>query len=145
MRLAGGSTTNVGRVEICANETWGTVCDDFWGPADAGVICRQLGFSRFSETKAPVIVLLVNTLLFLMNIDATAVGSAFYGRGSGPIHIDDVACTGTETNVLQCTYDPVTSDCGHSEDAGVQCQIDSELASYTVMHFIIFNVIITTL
>ena len=49
VRLIGGSTTNVGRVEICANETWGTVCDDFWGSADAGVICRQLGFSRFSE------------------------------------------------------------------------------------------------
>ena len=49
VRLRGGSTTNVGRVEICANETWGTVCDDFWGSADAGVICRQLGFSRFSK------------------------------------------------------------------------------------------------
>ena len=49
VRLIGGSTTNVGRVEICANETWGTVCDDFWGSADAGVICRQLGFSRFSK------------------------------------------------------------------------------------------------
>ena len=49
VRLRGGSTSNVGRVEICANETWGTVCDDFWGSADAGVICRQLGFSRFSK------------------------------------------------------------------------------------------------
>ena len=49
VRLRGGTTANVGRVEICANETWGTVCDDFWGSTDAGVICRQLGYSRFSE------------------------------------------------------------------------------------------------
>ena len=57
--------------------------------------------------------------------DATALSNAFYGQGSGPIHLDDVACTGTEIGILQCRYDSVTSDCGHSEDAGVQCQIDS--------------------
>ena len=58
--------------------------------------------------------------------DATAVSNAFYGQGSGPIHIDDVACTGTETSILSCTYDSVTADCGHSEDAGVQCQVNSK-------------------
>ena len=62
-----------------------------------------------------------------LNSDATAVSNAFYGRGSGPIHLDDVACTGSETNVLQCRYDSVTSDCGHSEDAGVQCVTTSKL------------------
>ena len=45
LRLAGGNIANEGRVEICMNNVWGTVCDDFWDGTDASVVCRQLGYS----------------------------------------------------------------------------------------------------
>ena len=45
LRLAGGHLKNEGRVEICMNNQWGTVCDDYWGSNDATVVCRQLGYS----------------------------------------------------------------------------------------------------
>ena len=45
LRLRGGNIPNEGRVEICINDVWGTVCDDLWSSTDATVVCRQLGYS----------------------------------------------------------------------------------------------------
>ncbi|PIK47661.1 putative deleted in malignant brain tumors 1 protein-like isoform X5 [Apostichopus japonicus] len=97
VRLNGGNET-AGRVKIYRNGEWGTVCDDYWDISDAAVVCRQLGF--------PGVI--------------SAPGGASFGEGSGEIHMDDVKCTGDESNLLSCVHIEI-DNCGHSEDAGVVC------------------------
>ena len=88
-------------MEVNYNGTWGTVCDDDWDINDARVICRQLGFR-----------------------DAlNAYRRAPYGRGTGPILLDDVICLGNESSIFSCKHDGIENhNCDHSEDAGVRCR-----------------------
>lgn len=58
--------------------------------------------------------------IFLL-LGAVAYSNAYYGQGTGPIVLDNLDCNGSEGRLLDCPYDPDTSDCSHFEDAGVMC------------------------
>uniref|UniRef100_A0A1X7VPG7 Deleted in malignant brain tumors 1 protein n=1 Tax=Amphimedon queenslandica TaxID=400682 RepID=A0A1X7VPG7_AMPQE len=101
VRLVGGSTQYEGRVEVCINKAWGTICRSSWSNYDSNVVCRQLGHMGF--------------------------GSRSYSRfepGVGPVFMSYVGCSGRETSLLECYYtQPFQySHCGHSIDAGVICE-----------------------
>ena len=49
VRLAGGSYNNIGRIDLCINGTWGTICSNTFDNKDASVVCRQLGYSSYGK------------------------------------------------------------------------------------------------
>ncbi|KFZ62043.1 Deleted in malignant brain tumors 1 protein, partial [Antrostomus carolinensis] len=100
LRLAGGLSRCAGRVEVFHNNEWGTVCDDNWDVSDATVVCRQLG----------------------CGVALSAPGSSWFGWGVGSIWLDDVSCTGHETDFFKCRAKKWgIHNCHHGEDAGVVC------------------------
>ncbi|XP_010705431.1 deleted in malignant brain tumors 1 protein-like isoform X3 [Meleagris gallopavo] len=100
IRLVNGPNRCAGRVEVFHNRQWGTVCDDSWNLRSAKVVCRQLGCGTA----------------------ASAPGKAHFGRGSDPIWLDDVECSGTEASLSQCRLNNWGNhNCNHEEDAAVVC------------------------
>ena len=119
LRLVDGPTSSEGRVEICINGVWGTVCDDEWSTYDANVVCNQLGYYPSGRPNSSIYTLL---LLKCNVIGATTRYGAFYGSGSGPIFLSNLWCNGNEKSILQCSRDMYSiRSCRHYEDAGVKC------------------------
>ena len=101
MRLQGPLSANgTGRVEIFYNGEWGTVCDDYWDMSDAQVVCRELGYKYAVK----------------------ALRGSSVPDGQGKIWLDNVLCRGNEQNLSSCSHNGWGNhDCGHYDDAGVQC------------------------
>ncbi len=56
---------------------------------------------------------------------------AYFGEGTGPIHVDNVKCSGEERSLADCIKQaPGTHNCRHSEDAGVICDYGESQPSY---------------
>ena len=109
----GGVVPNEGRVEICLDNQWGTVCDDFWDGAEARVVCRQLGYAD--------------------TLDSIPYRGAYFGPGLAPIHLDDLNCVGTEATLLQCSHAGLgVHNCENLEDAGVLC-IGEPMVSFSTI------------
>ena len=114
-------------MEICINNMYGTVCDDYWDELDARVVCRQINQSYTGKLCAINLnewKLRCQGPLYDINFLSVArpVRNAYYGSGgvNQSILLDNVVCQGDESSLLNCRHANIIN-CDHSEDAGVKC------------------------
>ena len=103
VRLVGGETENVGRLEVYYDNKWGTICDDSFNWQDAHVLCKQMGFEKAIRLHY----------------------RAGLGQGDEdqPIWIDQINCPNDAASILDCDHNGWgLHNCKHREDAGVRCQ-----------------------
>uniref|UniRef100_A0A3B1J117 SRCR domain-containing protein n=1 Tax=Astyanax mexicanus TaxID=7994 RepID=A0A3B1J117_ASTMX len=100
VRLVDGGSRCAGRVEVLHRGQWGTVCGNNWDMRDAAVVCRELGCGEAVDT----------------------FHESYFGSGSGPIWMDNVHCSGSESTLMNCRSPGWGKhNCDHSKDAGVIC------------------------
>ncbi|GIM06536.1 hypothetical protein Vretimale_10831 [Volvox reticuliferus] len=96
-----GSSSS-GRLSVCLNGTWGSICDDQWDDLDASSACRQLGFTG-----------------------GTALSGAQTGTSPSGMRVwlSQVNCSGTETTLSACPLgSPIAmARCTPAMAAGVTC------------------------
>lgn len=107
IRLRDGGNALEGRVEICYNRAWGTICHRGFGDSEAEIICNEL-----------------DTLFGYAHNLSIPQSPGTFPPGRGPIFIDNIACEDTDQSFGECSVIgiPGFHECYHLQDAGVTCE-----------------------
>ena len=96
------SVEGQGRVQVKFNGIWGRVCSSSWDVCDADVVCKQLNYLGARRLKV-------------------------YTKPSSPVldqvWMDNVHCTGLESDLSNCEFDGWGRGDTSCHDAGVECEV----------------------
>ena len=118
-------------VTLPIHNSWNDITDDLFGRNEKWVkitgLDERMGARGKCNQTCPEFKLRHWWLWFCAS-GVRAFTSAWFGRGSGQILLDDVSCGGNETRLVTCPHRTIGQhNCGHHEDAGVRCVFTNEL------------------
>ena len=75
-------------------------------------------------------------MLISQSTDSLAVGNGHFGSFTGSILLDNLVCEGAESSLLNCASNVAigNSNCQHSEDAGVRCEMQCNESSIRLLY-----------
>ena len=144
-RLKDGITSRDGRLEICFDGYWGSVCNRGWTQNNGLVACRQVGYETLRKTKLYLglvcmltvtsISSMTNTLYDMLLSENTMITINFIFMHAGPlltssptrmngsVSVHNAQCNGHESQLEDCEYSEAigVSSCHHGEDVALIC------------------------
>lgn len=140
LRLVGWLEADAGRLEVCRNGVWGTICVneslDLWPHKNAEVACRDLGYagalnSLFHHTYVHkrisyfhIAYLLLHQVFseWIVGHFSRIPGDKRVSDSEVPIHFSRVRCSGEQKSLLDCQISEDTDQCTHNQDAAIVCR-----------------------
>ncbi|XP_071961573.1 scavenger receptor cysteine-rich domain superfamily protein-like [Antedon mediterranea] len=104
IRIVGGATELIGRVEVFHNNEWGTICNRGYDINDARVICSMMGGYNVKRI--------------------TLRSDEIPPKSDGPILVSNLGCNGTEGTLDDCKHDQWGgfTSCSHDQDIMIECE-----------------------
>ena len=108
-RTPPGSAPATGRLEVCGNGVWGRVCNryGFWGPDNARVVCRQLGFSEDGNTYKPRDMIKFTSKMPKGAYVVEGKLEGVFGTSERAPLYGEVHCVGDEPEMLECSHSSI--------------------------------------
>ena len=138
VRLFGGSTDYEGTVEVCINNAWGTINDEFgwWRYEEAQTVCNALGYTAPGTRDLKHCI----TYIKIKFVGAQNLYNAYFGEGTGPILLYYMYCSAPTFSLLNCNINSYhyyyyyyyyyhyyyIAYSNHYANVGVRCQRELE-------------------
>ena len=126
LRLTQYASNKIGRLEVCHNGIWGTVCGIGATDAIAKVVCRELNHAAEGWKASTRLFIHSHYLSVILHAGTlhTEITLDVYLEHVAPITQVNFMCRGNEGSLTECVFDGQNGDekyCTHDNDIIIFC------------------------